>query len=179
MTKLLFITMLFLNTGQILAQKIPQNGIYQTATDFLAGKLTNGFFSSKKSKLNDNNYKSIRIEREGKRTIYASSEIWGFRKNGIDYRVFEKEFYKIDEVGPVVICTVQDYLSAEQPLMFYYRFFSKDLNTPIIALTRRKLKHHFADDSTIINKINSFPKNRSVSTWSSECRCFPIIKSLQ
>ncbi len=178
MTKLLFITMLYHSTGQNLAQKIPQNGIYQTATDFLTRKLTNGFFSSKINKLNDNN-KSIRIEREDKRTVYESSEIWGFRKNGKDYRVFEKEFYKIDEVGPVVIYTIQDYLSAEQPIMFYYRFFSKDMNAPIVALTRRKLKRHFANDSAVINKINSFPKNRSLSTWSSACRCFPIIKSLQ
>ena len=83
MTKLLFITMLYLSTGQNLAQKIPQNGIYQTATDFLTRKLTNGFFSSKINKLNDNN-KSIRIEREDKSTVYESSEIWGFRKNGKD-----------------------------------------------------------------------------------------------
>ena len=73
--------MLYLSTGQNVAQKMPQDGIYQTATDFLTRRLTNGFISSKINKLNDKK-KSIRREREDKRTVYESSEIWGFRKNG-------------------------------------------------------------------------------------------------
>ena len=156
------------------SQNIKDNGIYKTKEDFISGILTDDFNKCHHCVVNDLSNRYVRVQKDGIKTKYKTSDIWGFRKNGFDYRIYNKEYFRIDVKEGIFIYTLQGYYASDIPMVVESHYFSKNIDAPIIELTRNKMKKEYCNDSIITNKLNKLPKKIAIDRKYSDCNCYYI-----
>ncbi len=124
-------------------------GIYASADDFEHNKLSNGF-----NETNHNNRlvlyntfgsSKIQIINNGEKKSFLKKDIYGYRDNGIDYRVFNGEDFLIVDTADFFIYNqirqVRQMKWQQQKQTFY--FFSVTANSNIEQLTRTNIENAF------------------------------------
>lgn len=137
-------------------------GIYLTFEDFETGKLTNGFKPYQK------NYslwpqgffknKDVELKTPDTTIIYKLPDVWGYTNHkGNLIRVFDNHHYKVLCDNGLIVYIIYS------PTKASYHF-SKTLNDPINRLTKKNLTAVYADNSDLLNRINSIKKKHWL-TW--------------
>lgn len=147
------------------------NGIYLTHADFKDANLTHIFpKQSTCSQLNTESWIEITLDSIRKK----NKSIWGVRINKTDWRLYDGEFYRIDCTEKIIIYTLPGFLPYDSPIVYDSRYFSMDESSPILELTKRKLKKIYKNNQEFIDKLNALDKSISISQRSKKCNCFLV-----
>ncbi|GAB4026916.1 hypothetical protein [Spirosoma koreense] len=129
----------------------PDNGVYLSASDFSRHKLTDSF---------DNGQSGYRIRQEAfKRTLKIDqpnapeekiplADMWGERKDGVDYRSFDGELYRVEHTDRLYIYskpTNPGALSGGPTYHLTNYYFSRKANSPIHLITSANLEDIYYD----------------------------------
>lgn len=142
-----------------LTDDIPQNGIFLNASEFENGIPEKGF--DKKSKtfhIREFNNKVILTE-NAEKTKYPKSEIWGFRKNNVDYRTYNNQDYTIAYApkGLSVIFYSLGEKIGEGNIKDDFQntyYFSRNSQSAIYPLTATNVKEVFSDQLGFVEALN-------------------------
>ena len=145
--------------GQIADKHVKDNGIYITAKDYLDGVLTHGFDKRKDAKFLENKKSLIIIKHADSTCLFYYDQIWGFRKDGVDWRVFNESEYQVESIGKICIYNLPVCVVCQTIPPSY---FSVDLTSPLHPLTRNYLINAFHDDTGFVNKIKQLPWSTSI-----------------
>ena len=164
---LLLATVLVITTlsASVVPTKEPVCGIYQTASDFAQKKLVHSIYSvDKKNHLALHTMffsAKIDVVDAGVKTSYLRSEIYGYKDNGLDYRIAGDNALAIVDATSFVLYSnvkvTRDMKGRDTKEMVYY--FSKDVNSEVKALTKDNLKAAFADNSRFRYYLDAFFKS--------------------
>ncbi|OJW30601.1 MAG: hypothetical protein BGO54_21960 [Sphingobacteriales bacterium 46-32] len=173
----LFFTILMLTTAvssvaQTVRTDTLANGIYLSDSDFQKHNLTNGFNKSKSIKLLDNSSHFISIKTDSSKHKFYYDEIWGYRKNGLDWRIYNADSYQVDYVGKVCIYSLVEGMPGNTSRFLY---FSTGLNTPIHPISRKTLSAAFHSNTTFMETLKKFPITKSLTKWDKENKCYRFI----
>jgi len=138
----------------------PDNGVYLKDSDYVLHKITSGFNREKRYKLNDNKRDYLIVKRDTMEQKFFLDDIWGYRKNGIDWRVCNGECYQVDYTGKVCIYEIPGNGVGEGTRTFYY--FSSTLSSPVHDVTKKNLINAFHDNISFVNRIRQMPLTRSI-----------------
>lgn len=158
--------------SQTVQTSMLSNGVYLSDSDYQTHNLTRGFNRTKSAKLFDNSSHYISIKTDSITQKFYYDEIWGYRKNGIDWRIYKEETYRVDYVGRVCVYTLVEGMPGNTS-QFYY--FSTDLNTPVHSISRKNLLAAFHSNSAFVEKLKKFPITRSLTKWDKENKCYRFI----
>ena len=131
-------------------------GIYLTYQNFETGKLTNGVKPYQRSySLWPQGFfknKDLELKTLDTSIIYKRSDVWGYTDHkGNLIRVFDNRHYKVLCDKGMIIYIIYS------PTRTSYHF-SRILNDPIYRLTKKNLATVYADNSDLLNRINSIKK---------------------
>lgn len=172
--------LVFLLALEAQGQTSSRYGIYLTAEDFTAGKLANGFDAIDTNNFVDIGHDYLWVTLDSTAVAYDYKKIWGFRKDGIDWRVYDGDLFEVSFHGnDIMIYTLPGYLSYDQPIVYDTRFFSTDAVGKLLPLTKRNLKKLYGHRVGFLEKMESLPSPATVAQWNRECRCYPVSQWLQ
>lgn len=164
---LLLATVLAITTlsASVVPSKDPLCGIYQTANDFAQKKLIHPIYSiDKKNHLALHamfGSNKIDVVDAGVKASYLRSEIYGYKENGVDYRIVGDNAYTIVDAASFVIYsnvkTIAGMKGHDTKETVYY--FSKDATSVVKQLTKENLKAEFADNSRFRYYLDAFFKS--------------------
>jgi len=132
------------NAGPVLPGKY---GIYLTADDFIQHQFKHGFNKTDRNNrlvlYNMLGSSKIQIVVNGEKKVFNKKDIYGFRNDGIDYRIFNNEALAIvDTTGFIVYSKTK-----KIPVMKVYEekrsynYFSLTPNSPVLALNKSNLEN--------------------------------------
>jgi len=157
----LFGAMFCLFNSSIMAQA---QGIYISAADFKTNKLSFGDEKLKKCKikLHEFSYKHpVKVSCGDSVFSFSKDSIYGYKdKEGISHRFFNKNVFEILNPGEaillykILVCPKTKYDQAK-----YEYFFSKDVNSPIVALILNNLEANFETNKTFVELLDVHFKN--------------------
>lgn len=160
-----------LGIGQSRTDSLKQNGIYQTSNNYVKGELLLPFDNSAKKERHfkepffHSNQLWV-VEKDSTYKFYCD-DIWGFRRDGMDWRLYENEGYRILYNSNSIVY--------EQPLFTNGRissslYFSRELNLPIKSLTKANLLEVYHDYAAFVEKIKRLKLFQSPIKWNKETR---------
>jgi hypothetical protein len=141
-------------------------GIYLTAQDYKAGKLT--YADANNLKLNQFLGGShINLKSEGKKVRLAKAETFGYRLNGVDYRFYHNEPYQVlDTAGFILYSHAQLMPQGKGYVTATRYFFSINHSAPITELTIANINKSFATQTEFRYSIeNYFHNDASLATY--------------
>ena len=146
-------------------------GIYANADDFKHGKLSYGFNETNRNNrlvlYNTFSSSKIQIMSNGEKKSFLKKDIYGYRDNGIDYRVFNGEdfliVYTTDFLLYSLVRQVRQMKWQEQKQTFY--FFSVSANSNVEQLTRTNIESAFQYNEQFDHYlVTTFKKNDDLIT---------------
>ena len=143
-----------------------ENGIYRSDTDFVHHKLILPFNKSNshgtrfKSPLG--HYNELWLKTKDSTYKFYNDDIWGYRKRGEDFRIYENEIYKINYTGKIVIYTIYSTPGNGNGITSY---FSKTLTSPAYYLSKKMLREVYHADKRFLQKIDEMKWNSSIYKW--------------
>jgi len=146
--------------GQKNISPLPANGVYLKDSDYLVHQLTSGFDRQKGYKLIDNKRDYLVVRKDSSEEKFFLDEIWGYRKNGVDWRVCNGECYQVDYTGKICLYEIPGNGVGEGTRTSYY--FSSTLSAPVHDVTRRNLVNVFHDNLSFVDKVRHLPLTRSI-----------------
>lgn len=139
--KLLFLVPLMAMFIQSTTAKSQTTGLYLTANDYLSHKLS---YSGSGDKIKINGFfeaGNVTLTHEGKKQSLPKNEIFGYSKDGHDYRFFNNEEYCIMEnKGLFIYSRTKLVQEAKDPKPTTQYYFSTGLSEPILPLTIANLQ---------------------------------------
>lgn len=164
--KLIVHTVLFLIalpvSSQNLSLQLAENGIYASSDDYLNKKLTSGFNSDDGAKFSAMTGVTITILDGKEKTMFYCDEIWGYRKDGTDWRVSNEETYRVDYIGKVCLYKLMGEPGLGIP---DYVYFSASPDLSIHKLTRKNLLAVFHSDRAFVERVKKMPWFRCIDRW--------------
>lgn len=142
---------------------IEDNGVYLSDSDFLYHRLTDAFAHTKGS-MNDNRKNYLVVEVAGARDTFYFDNIWGFRKAGEDWRVFNGEYYKVGFVNDK-ICLYDVPGTGQSEGMRTRHYFSVSPAAPVHHLGKRELMAAFSGNKAFCEKIRNMSFTKSIFKW--------------
>jgi len=145
---------------------IPSYGIYTSASDFNSHHLTDAFaVVDSKHKLKDEVTHQVDVVNNGTAHKYSYDSIWGFRRKGDDWRIFDNHIYKVVYTGKacVYIRPTKTDFSVPGLTRFETTYFSVTLDSPVYPLTQSNLLVVYKNDSSLVNKVNVLPPSALVT----------------
>ncbi|MFP5042740.1 hypothetical protein [Parasediminibacterium sp. JCM 36343] len=151
--------------ANITAPTQPLSGIYETASDFTQKKLSHPLsVNDRKNHLVLHamfGSSKIDIVENGVKTAYKKSDIFGYRENGVDYRIAGDQVLTVLDTPDFLMYSVL----TETPIMkgevkketHYY--FSVSANEGVKELTKENLKQAFASNNKFRYYIDAFFKS--------------------
>lgn len=136
------------------------NGVYLSANDFKHHALTDGFDNSQPGyRLTDELFKpAVKIvEPNNQKIEIPDTQLWGERKEGVDYRLFNGELYRVEHADRIYVYskpTGPSAIGAPGNSMVSY-YFSRKPDSPIHLITSSTLKDVYYDQS---DKLSAFDK---------------------
>jgi|GEM_PF-5929895 len=129
----------------------PENGIYLSATDFAKHNLTDGFNDGQAGyRIHDEGFqRAIKVDQpNAPEEKILLSNLWGERKQGVDYRVFDGDSYKVEHSDRIFIYSKPTNLwmagggTTYSPVQYYV---SRKADSPVHLITSSNLKDIFYD----------------------------------
>ena len=152
--------------AQIPSNALKSNGVYLSSADFINGTLTLAFDKEDKLKFKENYKLVLGVETPDTTFNFLYDEIWGYRKKGTDWRIFNDEFYQLSYTDKIFIYTL-----AGSPSLY----FSKSVTTPLHELTRKNLIAVYNSNAFFVEKINALPPTKSIYKWHRKKKRFQFI----
>jgi len=165
--KLLFFCLLYmipLATTAQAGRPMPENGIYVSDSGFLLHRLQDGFDNKKGYRLNNNRKNYLIIRTADSRDTFYFDAIWGFRKNGKDWQVYNNEFYKVDYID-TKICLYDIPGTGQGEGVHTIHYFSSSISSPVHHLSKQDLLSVYHDNPSFTNKIKSMHLTESILRW--------------
>lgn len=135
-----------------------KEGIYLTAQDYKAGKLSYVPEAGTKLKLNDflgGNH--ISLIAGGKRIRLSKSEIFGYRNGGKDYRLYQNEAYEVlDTAGFVLYSHAQLIPQGKGYARVENYFYSTGTAMPVLSLTVANVYRSFPEQNDFRYSIRNY-----------------------
>lgn len=157
--------LLHLSYAQTTVHSIDANGIYLSDGDYKNHHLLLSF--NKKS--SDHKYidtwshsHQVWIKFLDSTYKFYYGEIWGYRKDGEDWRVFDGEMYRIEDTTKICIYSIPTFIDGHTG---YNSYFSKNLTTPIHSLTKNDLIEVYHTDTAFIARIKKLKWHNSLFKW--------------
>jgi len=163
---LLFYLIAGILQAQIPSNALKSNGVYLSSEDFMDGKLTLPFNKEDRLKFKENYRLVLGVKTPDTTFTFLYDEIWGYRKGGIDWRIFNDEFYQLAYAEKICIYTFPGSPSL---------YFSKSLTMPLHELTRKNLIAVYNSNVFFVEKINALPLTKSVYKWDREKKRYRFI----
>jgi hypothetical protein len=136
-------------------------GLYLTVQDYMNHKLSYTTVGNDKLKVGGLfGSRKVVLTHEGKKQVFAKSEIFGYSKDGEDFRFFNNEEYCIVSSKGILIYTRTTLVQqgkAPKPIEQYY--FSSGLSDPIQLLTIANIKSVYAKQPQFTYAVESQFKN--------------------
>jgi hypothetical protein len=157
-------------------------GIYTSVTDFTARHLSYGFnYSSHGSRLHLNAFTGSNkgyILQDGQKHFFNKNEIYGYRKNGKDYRIYHGTVYQVlDTCGFYLYYRYlqQTHAKETQPLNADEFFFSTQAGIEPLALTIGNLEKSFAgNDAFCFAIMEDFHSDNELMEYDRFARSYKI-----
>ncbi len=166
-TKFLLFYALTLTTLNAVAQQDPpvaDNGVYVSDSDFLLHRLKDSFEDQKGCRLNNNRKDYLIAQTKEYRDTFYFDNIWGFRKNGQDWRIYKNEYYKID-CASNKICLYDIPASGQGEGLPTTHYFSLSLSAPVHHVSKHNLISVYHNNSVFTSKIKSMQFTDSIFKW--------------
>lgn len=161
--------------GQVIKERILSNGIYLSDSDYIRHHFVYGFNKKKGRKLRDNDLYTISIKMDAQTYKFYHDEIWGYRKDDIDWRIYDRDSYRIDYVGKVCVYTLYDGMPGS---ISSFSYFSTDLKAPLHFLNRKNLVTIFHSNKNFVERLQNFPITKSITKWDKVNRCYRFVNWL-
>lgn len=161
--------------GQTSVSPLNDNGIYITAKDFQSGILTHPFNKCKDIKFLENKRLFIVVKNMDSSYLFYYDQIWGYRKDGVDWRISGESVYRVGYTGKICIYSTPVCVAclSTQPL-----YFSVTLSSPLHPLTRKYLTEAYYSNANFVQKINALPWTRSIMKMNHQTHTFRFIEWL-
>jgi hypothetical protein len=137
-------------------------GIYLTTRDYLSHKLS---YSASNDQFKVNGFLAggkLLLVHNGERKLLAKSEVFGYRKDDKDFRLFNNEQYKILSSNGIILYSkkwlVQQGKGPKPTELFY---FSESASSPILSLTIANLEKVYAKNQKFMYAVESLFKSDS------------------
>ncbi|MES2331273.1 MAG: hypothetical protein V4539_16845 [Bacteroidota bacterium] len=155
----LLLLLIKLSYGQTYVSPLNDNGIYITAKDFQSGILTHAFNKSKHIKFVENKRLLIVVKDMDSSYLFYYDQIWGYRKDGVDWRLFNGSDYRVVRTKKICIYSTPVCVACltTAPLNF-----SIDLTSPIHPLSKHNLKDAYHTNTAFVEKIKKLPWTTSI-----------------
>lgn len=129
----------------------PDNGIYLSATDFATHKLTDGFDKGQPgySIREETFQRALKIDQpNAPEEKLLLTNLWGERKEGVDYRSFDGDLYRVEHADKIFIYSKPTSVWITGSGGFYpatQYYFSRKADSPIHLITSDNLKDIYYD----------------------------------
>ncbi len=161
------------------AQKISKadyaNGIYMTEVDFVNQHLVHGFNKTsggnKFIKLRELLHQ-IWIKAEDSTFKFYFNEIWGYRNDGEDWRVYDDVAYRIEDTGKVCIYAVPDFANGAAATS---HFFSKNLTSQVHTLSKNDLLEVYHSNAVFVEKVKELKWNETIFKWDKQKQQYAFV----
>jgi len=137
-------------------------GLYLTTQDYLNHKLS---YSVSNDQIKMNGFLGdgkVLLVNNGEKQVIAKSEVFGYRKDDKDFRLFNKGEYKILSSAGIIIYSktslVQQGKGPKPTELFY---FSESASSPILSLTIANLESVYAKNQKFMYAVESLFKSDS------------------
>lgn len=129
----------------------PDNGIYLSHTDFSSRKLTDGFDSNQPGySLREETFqRTLKVDQpNAPEAKFPLATVWGERQEGVDYRSFEGDLYRVEHTDRLFIYSRPTNVwipgggSTYANTVYYV---SREANSPIHLITSTNLDDIFYD----------------------------------
>lgn len=160
----LFLLLGFAAAGNAQEKSPAENGVYLSDSDFLMHRLKDGFDHQKGNRLNDNKRDFLIVKTGNTRDTFYFDHIWGFRKDGVDLRVYGKEYYEVTFVNDK-ICLYDLPGTGQSEGIRSTHYFSESLSSPVRHLTRQNLLSVYHDNDSFTKRIKEMSFTRSIFRW--------------
>jgi len=141
-------------------QLLAENGIYLTDSDYILHRLTDAFEKDHLHKLNTNKKDRLSVKLDSLDHIYYFDEIWGFRLNGEDWRIYNREFYKINYLNEICLYEIPGSGQGEGLRTTHY--FSTTTISPIHSVSKKNLISAYHEHSGFVKKIKAMTFTDSI-----------------
>jgi|GEM_PF-1030028 hypothetical protein len=133
---------------------IAKNGVYNTAADYQSKHLSFAYNNAREDGIKFKNpighYHQLWIKTKDSLYKFYDTDIWGYRQNGIDYRLYNGEMYEVNYVGNICIYYLPIVSSGSSG---YFTCFSKDINSAVLELNKENLLEAYHSDPLFIEKL--------------------------
>ena len=156
----------FMAHSQSISNSLSAYGVYVSASDYAAHDLTDGFsIKDNTHKLRDEVTHHVYIDNNGSSHRYSYDSIWGFRKEGKDWRIFNYRIYNLVYSGKAFVYVRPTKTDFSQPGLtrFETTFFSATPDSPVYLLTQENLSLVFAGNPSFVKKLTSLPASYNVA----------------
>lgn len=129
------------------------SGIYLTVDDYLKRKLSLAYrCGARKSRIKINSKPTISIVRHSVRHRFYKNEIFGFKKCGVDYRLYAGEYFEILSSKWLYLYkyTYEEEVGRNVRILTKY-YFSQTAESILFPLTRHYLEWVFRDNKKLID----------------------------
>ncbi|SDD71878.1 hypothetical protein SAMN05216464_102369 [Mucilaginibacter pineti] len=133
-------------------------GVYLTMQDYKAGKLS--YTPDNKDNMQLHSFlsgKHIGVNYGGKNISLAKNEIFGYRKDGLDFRYFHNEAYRILDTAGFLLYSREVLTPGSKGLKPVEQYFySTDAATPILNLTIDNIDKSFAAQADFRYNVQNY-----------------------
>ncbi len=181
MKNIFFLLALFSGKACFTQDKIdakPENGIYLTLRNYTEANLFLPFINnSQGSKFREpiGHPNEIWIKTEDSTYKFYFEDIWGYRREGIDWRIYNNNAYRIEDTSQICIYSMPTFITYTPGIT---NFFSKDLAAPIHPLERKELVEVYHSNQSFIDHINKLPWYESIMKWDKNKHQFEFLNWL-
>ncbi len=131
---------------------MPDNGLVRQSSDIQSGRVSYGFATGQpgyalKTRLFPISKERWLLKTPDTTLVVDPSTAWGYRLAGKTYRFGRTGSYELTHVGDV--CLYRYYTSRS-----VYDYFSRDLDSPILPLTPKRVKREFGNKLTMQQIMN-------------------------
>lgn len=141
-----------------------ENGIYLTVRNYKEGSLFLPFNNSEGSKFREpiGHPDEIWIKTADSTYKFYFEDIWGYRREGIDWRIYNSNSYRIEDTLQICIYSMPTFITYTSGVA---NFFSKDLEAPIHIIERKELLEVYHTNKKFIDHFKNLPWYESILKW--------------
>lgn len=153
-------------TGSLGANAQPVHGVYLTEDDFKSNTL------SYSASTDPGNYivverDKLELFRNGEKTTFKPGSVYGYFQDGVKYCGYRKSlffnrfrYYKVIDESGLIVYALESSGHKVSGYTFYY--YSLDLSSPIIRITKRAIRKSFAYYPEFVSQVNDRMDDQSV-----------------
>lgn len=156
---IIIMMMVSIQTNRLMAQNdTGKTGIYLTAQDYKAGKLSYVPEVGTKLKLHDFwGGKHISVTAGSKKVRLSKSNVFGYRDGGKDYRFYQNEAYEVlDTAGFPLYAHIQLIPRGKGYMQIENYFYSTSIATPVLNLTVANVYRSFPEQNDFRYSIRNY-----------------------